>query len=307
MQLEMREWNALGLLSAVLMLAACSSGNTAVTTVPNRVAVVEGESSLNPVRDSVSALYQGNPSQLTIADVAFALAVAVLPEEAQDLNGLGRSRVQDNFEEAMSLLLVTEEAFEPDSLTLATTVNLAPGEEVDIRDVALLLAASKLPLADRSPENLASTANLLLGSDALQPETLPPTISLLTTDPPLIATGSGLQYRDWVIGNGEEVIAGQNLVAIDYIGRLDDENGTIFDTSYARDESFVYCPGAGRVIDGWEEGIPGMNAGGKRSLTIPPELAYGEAGRPGIPPNSTLYFEVVVRGLRALEPGEPCQ
>ncbi|MEM6448308.1 MAG: hypothetical protein AAF704_17330, partial [Cyanobacteria bacterium P01_D01_bin.123] len=61
MKLEMCKWNALGLLSAVLMLAACSSGNTAVTTVPNRVAVFDGESIASPVRDSVSAIYQCTP------------------------------------------------------------------------------------------------------------------------------------------------------------------------------------------------------------------------------------------------------
>ncbi|MEM9153586.1 MAG: FKBP-type peptidyl-prolyl cis-trans isomerase [Cyanobacteria bacterium P01_F01_bin.33] len=308
MKLEMCKWNALGLLSAVLMLAACSSSNTAVTTVPNRVAVVDGESIASPVRDSVSAIYQGTPSEVRIADVAFALSVAALPSAAQDPATLPRPEIQQNFESAMNRLLGGEDVIEPGSLTLATTVNFAePGEELNMRDVAVIVAALKLPLAERSAETLASTANALLGADTLQPDNLFTNISVLTADPPLVTTESGLQYRDWVVGSGEQVQVRQNVVAIDYIGRLDDENGAIFDSSYSRENSFVYCPGSGRVIDGWEEGIPGMNAGGKRSLTIPPELAYGEAGRPGIPPNSTLFFEVVVRGLRPLEPDERCQ
>lgn len=303
----MCKWNALGLLSAVMMLAACSSGNTAVTTVPNRVTVVDGESIASPVRDSVSAIYQGNPSQVRIADVAFALAVAALPGAAQDPSRLERSDIQDNFEGAMNLLLGAEDAIEPNSLTLATSVNFAaPREELNMRDIAVLMAALKLPIANRSRENLASTASLLLGSDVLQPEDLSPVVSILAADPPLITTDSGLQYRDWVVGGGDLIQARQTLIAIDYIGRLDDENGAIFDTSYNRDDSFVYCPGFGRVIDGWEEGIPGMNAGGKRSLTIPPNLAYGNRPPEGsiIPENATLYFEVIIRGSRPLEPDE---
>ncbi|MEK7076825.1 MAG: FKBP-type peptidyl-prolyl cis-trans isomerase [Patescibacteria group bacterium] len=91
-------------------------------------------------------------------------------------------------------------------------------------------------------------------------------------------------------GSGAEAKTG-DTVRVHYAGRLAD--GTKFDSSYDRGEPFEFTIGAGKVILGWELGIPGMKVGGKRKLTIPPELGYGEGGSlPVIPPNATLVFEV---------------
>lgn len=96
--------------------------------------------------------------------------------------------------------------------------------------------------------------------------------------------------EDLVIGHGASAEAGKELV-VHYVGRL--EGGAQFDSSRARGEPLDFPLGAGHMIAGWEQGIPGMKVGGTRRLTIPPELAYGDQGRgDAIPPDATLVFEV---------------
>ncbi|MDP4007522.1 MAG: FKBP-type peptidyl-prolyl cis-trans isomerase [bacterium] len=99
-----------------------------------------------------------------------------------------------------------------------------------------------------------------------------------------------LQIENIVVGDGAEAVAGKS-VSVHYTGTLLD--GTKFDSSLDRGEPFQFVLGAGQVIQGWDQGVAGMKVGGKRKLTIPPDLAYGTQGVPGaIPPNSTLVFEV---------------
>jgi FKBP-type peptidyl-prolyl cis-trans isomerase len=101
---------------------------------------------------------------------------------------------------------------------------------------------------------------------------------------------SELIIEDILVGTGSEAIAG-NTVTVHYTGWL--TNGTKFDSSKDRNDPFVFPLGAGHVIRGWDQGVAGMKAGGKRKLTIPPEMGYGERGAGGvIPPNATLVFEV---------------
>lgn len=101
---------------------------------------------------------------------------------------------------------------------------------------------------------------------------------------------AGLIVEEIVVGTGAEAKVGQR-VRVHYTGRL--TNGSKFDSSLDRGDPFGFKLGAGEVIKGWDQGVAGMKVGGKRKLTIPPELAYGDRGFPGaIPPGATLVFDV---------------
>jgi peptidylprolyl isomerase len=105
-----------------------------------------------------------------------------------------------------------------------------------------------------------------------------------------------VKIEDLQEGTGQAVKSGDTIV-IHYKGMLED--GTVFDSSYDRGQPFTTQIGVGQVIKGWDEGVPGMKVGGKRRLTIPPSLGYGEAGAPPtIPPNATLIFEVELVGIQ---------
>ncbi len=116
---------------------------------------------------------------------------------------------------------------------------------------------------------------------------------------PEITTASGLKYIDRKIGEGTVAEPGKQ-VSVYYTGKLAD--GTVFD-SRTGDPPFTFILGRGAVIAGWDKGVANMREGGKRTLTIPPKLAYGSAGNPpAVPPNATLTYDIEVLNVKDAGP-----
>lgn len=112
------------------------------------------------------------------------------------------------------------------------------------------------------------------------------------------APPTDLVLEDLTVGDGQEAAAGHNIAA-QYVGKSW-STGQQFDASWDRGaQPLEFALGAGRVIQGWDQGIVGMKVGGRRKITIPPHLGYGAQGAPGaIAPNETLIFVVDLVGIR---------
>lgn len=121
--------------------------------------------------------------------------------------------------------------------------------------------------------------------------------------PKTVVAAPSFQKIDTTVGEGDVAEAGQT-VSVHYTGWLydtsEEENrGEKFDSSVDRGQPFEFPLGAGKVIKGWDEGVAGMQIGGKRTLIIPAEMGYGARGAGGkIPPNATLLFDVELLGIK---------
>jgi peptidylprolyl isomerase len=106
-----------------------------------------------------------------------------------------------------------------------------------------------------------------------------------------------LELEDITIGDGEEAVSGR-VVEVHYVG-VSWATGEQFDASWDRGDTFKFGLGKGQVIAGWDQGVAGMKVGGRRRITIPPQLAYGKRGAGGvIGPDETLVFVVDLVGVR---------
>ncbi len=118
-----------------------------------------------------------------------------------------------------------------------------------------------------------------------------PTVTIPAEDPP-----AELVREDHTVGDGTEAQAGSTLM-VHYVG-VAGSTGEQFDASWDRNETFDFRLGAGQVIQGWDEGVAGMKIGGRRRLTIPPEMGYGSRGAGGvIKGGETLVFVVDLLGV----------
>ncbi len=126
---------------------------------------------------------------------------------------------------------------------------------------------------------------------------------MATNEKPQVAVPSDqppsyqLELDDIAVGDGDEAVAG-NVVEVDYVG-VSWATGKQFDASWDRGNTFKFTLGKGQVIAGWDQGVAGMKVGGRRRITIPPNLAYGKRGAGGvIGPDETLVFVVDLVGVR---------
>jgi peptidylprolyl isomerase len=118
-----------------------------------------------------------------------------------------------------------------------------------------------------------------------------------TVDRPAGDAPTELQINDLVVGDGAEAKAGDQVV-VHYVG-VAHSTGEEFDASWNRGNPFAFPLGAGRVIAGWDQGVQGMRVGGRRQLTIPPHLGYGDRGAGNaIRPGETLIFVVDLLGVQ---------
>jgi FKBP-type peptidyl-prolyl cis-trans isomerase FkpA len=138
---------------------------------------------------------------------------------------------------------------------------------------------------------LVMAATALFAQGSPKPDTSAPT---KVTGAPK-KTASGVSYWDIKVGTGAIASKGQT-VTVHYTGWFTD--GKKFDSSVDSGTPATFPLVDGGLIKGWIEGVPGMRVGGKRQLRIPPEAAYGSNGRPGIPPNATLVFDIELLGVK---------
>jgi FKBP-type peptidyl-prolyl cis-trans isomerase len=134
-----------------------------------------------------------------------------------------------------------------------------------------------------------------IGTDTTTPLPKPGKANSTTSSKASVEPTSTIEVNELKLGDGRELKKGDEAT-FHYIGTL--ENGFEFDSSVRRDVPFTVQIGAGKVIKGWDEGLPGMKVGGKRKLLIPYSLAYGDRATPKIPAKSNLIFEVELLSIK---------
>ncbi len=144
---------------------------------------------------------------------------------------------------------------------------------------------STTPAATTTTSTTSTTSTATVSTPTSGPLSKEPTVKVPKGPAP-----NHLVIKDLIKGNGKEAHTGQTIT-VNYVGVLY-KNGSVFDASWKRHQTFSTPLANGSVIAGWVKGIPGMKVGGRRELIIPASLAYGKSGQGSIPPNATLIFVV---------------
>jgi peptidylprolyl isomerase len=153
-----------------------------------------------------------------------------------------------------------------------------------------------------APEPIASASSAPSASAPAHPSPAASEVAAAKLVPPSAPAGDeSITISTLVPGKGPAAKNG-DTVRVHYVGTLTD--GKQFDSSRDRKKPFDFTIGLGVVIKGWDQGVVGMQRGEKRKLVIPPSLAYGPTGRPGIPPNATLVFEIELLDINPKGPAE---
>lgn len=161
--------------------------------------------------------------------------------------------------------------------------------------VVLVVAQLLTPVTSANAGGLNDVV-LAVAPTAVDNTPTKPTTTEISRAMETVTTPSGLKYVDLQPGTGATPKQGQT-VTVHYTGTLLD--GSKFDSSRDRGQPFQFRIGVGQVIKGWDEGVGSMKVGGRRKLTIPPDLAYGSRGAGGvIPANATLEFDVELLGVK---------
>lgn len=131
--------------------------------------------------------------------------------------------------------------------------------------------------------------------------TAPVVTTTIQTNSSTTSSMDNLKIVDTTVGTGATAENG-DTVTVNYIGKLDD--GTTFDSSFARNQPYSFVLGVQQVIKGWDLGVLGMKVGGTRELTIPSDMGYGPQGNRSIPPNATLHFVVTLLAVTSTAAGQ---
>jgi peptidylprolyl isomerase len=160
----------------------------------------------------------------------------------------------------------------------------------------MVLSCLALAGCKSTGESTTTTSTTAGAAVSTPPKTEPPVASSGATEGQERTLPGGLRVIDIKVGSGPMAELGKS-VSVHYTGWLTD--GTKFDSSVDRGEPIAFPLGTPNIIQGWNEGLKGMRVGGKRKLTIPSGLAYGDEGRPPvIPPGATLVFDVELMDVR---------
>lgn len=192
-----------------------------------------------------------------------------------------------------ALFIASSEANSPITFVVGKGDVVFPGWEEGVLGMKVggkrqLIVPPALALGEQGGGDIPANATLIVEIELTDAKEARKPTKVAEKD--FTTTPSGLKYYDMEIGKGVAPQTGQTVV-VHYTGWLED--GTQFDSSVDRGETFSFVIGQGNVIPGWDEGVSTMQVGGKRQLVIPPDLGYGEAGSGStIPPNSVLIFEV---------------